>query len=74
MAVSGTLPIRAAPVDSVLFERRPSGGGSWTAIDTDSSSPYSASWDTSALVDGDYELRAVIADVAGNSHTPATRT
>ena len=45
-------------VDSVLFERRPAGGGSWTAIDTDSSSPYSVSWDTSALADGDYELRA----------------
>ena len=39
-------------VDSVTFERRPAGGGSWTAIDTDTSSPYSVSWDTSALADG----------------------
>ena len=61
-------------VDSVLFERRPAGGGSWTAIDTDSSSPYSVSWDTSALADGDYELRASASDQAGNSQLSALRT
>ena len=61
-------------VDSVLFERRPTGGGSWTAIDTDSSSPYSVSWDTSELADGDYELRASASDQAGNSQLSALRT
>ena len=61
-------------VDSLLFERRPAGGGSWTAIDTDSSSPYSVSWDTSALADGDYELRASASDQAGNSQLSALRT
>ena len=75
VAVSGTASDPGGSgVDSVLFERRPAGGGSWTAIDTDSSSPYSVSWDTSALADGDYELRAVVTDVAGNGHTTATRT
>ena len=60
--------------DSVLFERRPVGGGSWTTIDTDSSSPYSVSWDTGSLADGDYELRAHATDQAGNSQLSALRT
>ena len=61
-------------IDSLLFERRPAGGGSWTAIDTDSSSPYSVSWDASALADGDYELRVSASDQAGNSQLSALRT
>ncbi len=32
-------------VDAVAFERRPAGGGSWTTIGTDGTSPYSVSFD-----------------------------
>ena len=56
------------------FERRPSGGGSWTTIDTDSSAPYAVSWDTTAVGNGDYDLRVTTDDESGNSFTSATRT
>jgi len=59
-------------VSAVDFERRPAGGGSWTLIASDGTSPYSVSWDTTMLTDGDYELRAVTADGAGNTVTSAT--
>ena len=49
---------------------------SWsrTTIDTDTTGPYSADWDTTSLADGDYDLRVVTTDEAGNAHTSATRT
>ena len=54
-------------VASAQFERRPAGGGAWTSIGTDPSSPYSVSWDTTSLADGDYDLRVVTNDEAGNT-------
>jgi len=61
-------------VDSAGFERRPAGGGAWTPIDSDATAPYSVGWDTTALADGDYDLRAVTTDEAGNTFTSAART
>ena len=52
-------------VASVQFEQRPASGGAFTAIGTDTSSPYETSWDTTGL-NGAYELRAVATDAAGN--------
>ena len=52
-------------VASVQFEQRPASGGAFTAIGTDTSSPYETSWDTTGL-SGAYELRAVATDAAGN--------
>ncbi|MGH8986775.1 MAG: Ig-like domain-containing protein, partial [Acidimicrobiia bacterium] len=74
VAVSSDSADAASGVDSVLFERRASGGGAWTAIGTDSTAPYSVGWDTVPLADGDYDLRAVTTDAAGNETTSATRT
>ena len=56
-------------VNSVAFERRPAGGGSWTTIATDGSAPYSISFDTTTVADGLYDLRSVATDVAGNVET-----
>ena len=78
--VSGTIAVSSdsadsgSGVDSALFERRPAGGGAWTTIGTDTTAPYSVSWDTTPLGDGDYDLHVVTTDVAGNSFTSATRT
>ncbi len=56
-------------VDTVAFQRSPAGGGAWTTIGTDTSSPYSLSFDTTtaATPDGLYDLRVVVTDGAGNS-------
>ncbi len=58
-------------VAQVVFQRSPAGAGTWTAIDTDLSAPYSVSFDTTAVSDGLYDLRAVATDAAGNSTNSA---
>ncbi|MDQ2982974.1 MAG: Ig-like domain-containing protein, partial [Actinomycetota bacterium] len=63
-------------VDHVTFEYRPNGGGSWTALGSDSSQPYSLGVDTATDLPGDglYDLRAVAFDGSSNSNASATRT
>ena len=61
-------------IDSVVFQRRPGSGGSWTAVASDSSPPYTMGWDTGALADGDYDLLVVASDLAGNSAGSALRS
>ncbi len=59
-------------VASVAFQRRPAGGGSWTTIASDSSFPYSTSFDTTSVADGLYDFRSVATDVAGNDEASPT--
>jgi hypothetical protein len=58
-------------IASVRFEQRAAGGGAFTAVGTDTTAPYEASWDATGLTGG-YELRAVATDAAGNPATAAT--
>ncbi len=57
-------------VDTVVFERRPAGGGPWTTTPS--------TWDTAsgphAVADGSYELRVTTTDLAGNSFTSGAIT
>ena len=46
----------------------------WTTISTDTSAPYAASFDTTAVADGLYDLRAIATDAAGNQTTSALAT
>ena len=79
-AVSGTAVFVSANsidgqsgVQHVLFEVRVS--GVWQALGApDGSAPYSVSWNTTTLADGDYDLRATTRDNAGNSTVSAVRT
>ena len=60
--LSGTVSLSASSGSStakVIFQRSPAGAGSWTTIAEDTSSPWSTSFDTTALADGTYDLRAV---------------
>jgi Bacterial Ig domain/Bacterial Ig-like domain (group 3) len=76
----GTLSVSASGTDggsgvaNVKVQRSPAGAGTWTDICTDSSSPYSCSWDTTAVSDGLYDLRSVSTDNAGNSTNSSTVT
>jgi Bacterial Ig domain/Bacterial Ig-like domain/Chitobiase/beta-hexosaminidase C-terminal domain len=74
IAVSSDSADTGSGVDTAEFQTRPAGGGAWTTIDTDSTTPYTANWDTTPLADGDHDLRVVTADEAGNAFTSATRT
>jgi hypothetical protein len=61
-------------VANVKVQRSPAGAGSWTDICTDTTSPYSCSFDTTGVADGLYDLRAVTTDSAGNSTNSTTVT
>ncbi len=74
----GTVSVSATTtgtIVSVTIQRSPAGAGTWTDICTDSSSPYSCSFDTTAVADGLYDLRATADDGAGTitSSTIANR-
>ena len=53
-------------VDTVSFQRSPAGAGAWSAV--------GASWNTTAVADGLYDLRVIVTDNAGNSTTSAPVT
>lgn len=61
-------------VQSATFQRSPSGAGTWTTIATDTVTPYTTSWDTTAVTDGLYDLRVVTQDNAGNTFTSGVVT
>jgi chitinase len=60
-------------VASVAYEVRPT-GGSFTTVATSTASPFDATWDATGLASGNYDLRPVVTDRAGNSYTGATVT
>jgi hypothetical protein len=72
VSVSATGTDGGSGVANVKLQRSPAGAGTWTDICTDSSSPYSCSWDTTGVTDGLYDLRSVSTDNAGNSTNSST--
>ena len=66
---SGSRPPPSGDTTQVTFERRPAGGGGWTTIGTAGGAPWSATFDTTMVPDGDYELRAIAVDAGANSGT-----
>jgi hypothetical protein len=78
--LKGTVNVDASGTDggsgmaSVKVQRSPAGAGTWTDICTDTTSPYSCSWDTTGVADGLYDLRAVTTDTAGNTTNSTTVT
>lgn len=74
--VSGTVTVAATAADnvavqSVRIQVSASGTGSWTDLCTDTTSPWSCSWTTTGVGDGNYELRAIATDTSGYSTTSA---
>lgn len=67
----GTVTLTATATDArsgiaaVRIQRAPAGSGAWTDVCTDQTSPYTCSWNTAAVADGFYDLRAVATDGAG---------
>ena len=61
-----TRPTRGSGVATVQFQRSPAGAGTWTN--------QAASFDTTAVADGHYDLRVVTTDNAGNAFTSAAIT
>ena len=74
-AVTGTVSVSATASDgdtsiaNVQIQRAAHGSSTWTTICTDNNAPYSCSWDTTPLTDGEYDLRAVATDAHSNTRT-----
>jgi hypothetical protein len=74
---TGTVTLSAtseASAAEVVFQRSPAGAGTWTTIATDTSFPWSARFDTKAVADGSYDLRAVAYDSTGSALSTARRS
>jgi chitinase len=74
--MTGTVTLTATATDgggiaSVVFERSAAGANSWTTICTDNTSSYSCAFDTTAVAQGNYDLRARATDNAGRTTTSA---
>src|SRR5207248_1565213 len=54
-------------IQQVVFERSPAGASTWTSIGTDTTAPFSTTWNTGSVADGSYDVRAVATDSAGNT-------
>jgi hypothetical protein len=78
--LSGTVTLSATAADarssvaSVVVEQAPNGSSTWTAVCTDTVAPYTCSWATTSVADGNYQLRATATDTAGYSATSSVIT
>jgi hypothetical protein len=72
VALSATGTDGGSGVANVKIQRSPAGAGTWTDVCTDTSSPYGCTFDSTAVTDGLYDLRAITTDNAGNTTTSST--
>lgn len=75
--LSGRVTITAhanstAGIASVRIQYAAAGTTAWTDLCTATAAPYSCGWDTTAVANGSYDLRAVLADGRGATSTSAT--
>jgi Bacterial Ig-like domain/Bacterial Ig domain len=66
-ALSGTAADAGSGVASWTAQYRTSPSGTWTDVCNDTTSTYGCNWNTTAVADGTYDLRAVVRDQAGNT-------
>ena len=74
--LNGTVTLSAAAnstagVASVTIQRAPAGTSTWTDVCTDTTAPYTCSWNTTTVADGTYSLRAVLVDGTGKQTVSA---
>ncbi|WP_220793379.1 Ig-like domain-containing protein [Nocardioides stalactiti] len=77
--LAGTVTVTASASSSsgiinVRIERAPVGTATWTTLCTDTTSPYTCTWDTTTVSDGLYDLRAVLTDPQNRVTTSTTLT
>ena len=77
-SVKGTTTLSATASDAetgiknVAIQYQAAEGAGWTTVCTDTTAPYECSWNTTAVADGAYDLRAVATDNSDLSNTSTT--
>jgi hypothetical protein len=61
-------------VATVEFQFRPVGGSTWTSIGSATGAPYQVAWNAQTVASGDYDVRLVVTDAAGNARQTAPTT
>jgi Bacterial Ig domain len=74
VTLGGTAADAGSGVASMRFQYAPAGTTGWVDACTDTTSTYSCTWDTTALADGMYDMRALATDRAGNTLASAVQT
>ncbi|MEA2311528.1 MAG: hypothetical protein QOE28_1496, partial [Solirubrobacteraceae bacterium] len=74
VALSGTAADAGSGVATLLFQYAPAGTSTWATACSSAASPYGCNWDTTAIADGVYDMRALATDGAGNQLASATRS
>ena len=75
VALSGTAADAGSGVAAWIAQYSVAGANSWTDGCSDLVSPFTTcTWATAALMDGRYDLRALVRDAAGNETTSTVRT
>jgi chitinase len=72
--VTGTAADAESGVASWALEYRAAGGATWTPACSDGTAPYGCAWNTTAVADGLYDLRAVATDGGGLTKASAALT
>ena len=75
--IKGTFTVTADSADAgsgvanALFQRSPAGTNTWTNVAAaDTTSPYTASWVTTGVSDGLYDLQVITTDKSGQHRSP----
>jgi chitinase len=71
--LSGSASDAGSGIASWTVQSKPSAGSTWTDACSDTATPFgSCAWNTTAVADGLYDLRAVATDAAGSQTTSTT--
>src|SRR6478735_2042810 len=71
VTITATASDAETGIAQVVISAQAAGATTWTTLCTDTTAPYSCTWDTRLVADGSYGLRAVATDKAGYSTTSA---
>jgi hypothetical protein len=74
LSLSGTAADAGSGIASWTVQYQPAGGGGWSDACADTAGPYGCTWDSTGVADGLYDLRAVGADLAGNTRASSVLT
>jgi hypothetical protein len=67
ITLSGGATDGGSGVASVQMQYAPAGSASWTTACTDTTAPYSCTFNTTSIADGLYDVRVLATDAVGNS-------